>query len=256
MLNATSKYKFPLKPFIANGIALWLLCAVLHEQQLFKFPIFKSKDDLVGFLFFFFVFYLVIAAFHAAIYFVLSLFPQILLFHLFKTKIKKQLWWWVIFLLPFVFFTSYHIYLTAPTVRAKSILEIANLAPLPESAQDIYVYTWSSPMSGEKYLRFQAEPDGIEQFINNSPILKDVEYDIYNKDKMRLYDPKIYPYNKYDPNSSHEYIVPRRSIPDWYREEIKGAGRRYEIQPEGYHYPGEVIIDYENNIVYVKLVFS
>ena len=169
-------------------------------------------------------------------------------------KIKKKLWC-LIFLLLFAILGSYFLYRSIPNVRARSILANANLAPLPESAQDIYVHTWSSFMSGAEYLRFHAKPEDIEQFINDSPILKDVKFDIYKKDKMRLYKPENYPYNLDDVNNSHEYFVPR-PCPDWYKEEIKGAGRRYEIQPEGYHYPGEVIIDYENNIVCVKLIFS
>jgi hypothetical protein len=62
-----------------------------------------------------------------------------------------------------------------------------------------------------------------------------------------------------DPNFSrgpHEYFFHDSRTPVWYKDEIKGAGRRFEFQPKGYHYPGELIFDEESNFVYVKLIFS
>ena len=111
-------------------------------------------------------------------------------------------------------------------------------------------------MSGEEYLKFKASPDDIELFLAASPILKDKECVNYTEDKMRLAYPEDYKENEGLYNTPHEYFFPHHMAPDWYKGEIEGLGRRYEIQPDGYHYPGEVIIDDESGIVFVYLIFS
>jgi hypothetical protein len=112
-------------------------------------------------------------------------------------------------------------------------------------------------MSGEEFLRFSATAGDIAVFLETSPILKNKEYQRYSKDRMRL------PYSKesfksiYENISEpHEYFMPEAHAPDWYIEEIKGDGRRYNFRPKRYHYPGEVIVDDEKNIVFVYLCFS
>lgn len=255
MLKTISTNHFPAKPFLANGIALWIMCAILHEIHLIVWATFQPKDSWGDFLFIA-TLYLIFATIHASFYFVLSLLPQMILYHFFKVRIRKRLWWWIIFLSPFALLGSFHLYLATPTVQARTILSNANLASLPESAQDISVYTWSSLMSGEEFLKFDAESEEIAQFISSSPILKDVVCNTYTKDRMRLLQSENFAFRFEDVNDPHEYFRPDSSNPDWYKEEIKGAGRRYEFQPDGYHYPGEVIIDDDQDIVYVKLTFS
>jgi len=56
--------------------------------------------------------------------------------------------------------------------------------------------------------------------------------------------------------AEHEVFVPDPSTPDWYKQEIRGPARRYIIRPKGYHYPGEVLVDDEENFVFVQLCFS
>jgi hypothetical protein len=92
--------------------------------------------------------------------------------------------------------------------------------------------------------------------LDESPILEGKECEKFSKERMRLKYPKDYGSKEEHFGHGHQYFRPDPSAPDWYIEEIEGTGRRYEIQPEGYHYPGEVIVDYEKHLVFVMLVFS
>ena len=56
--------------------------------------------------------------------------------------------------------------------------------------------------------------------------------------------------------AGHKTFSPDPSVPPWYREEIRGNGRRYEIPAEGFHNWGEVIVDDVNNIVYINVIWS
>jgi hypothetical protein len=199
----------------------------------------------------------IFVAFPAAFLIGISLSYQAIIYRLFRTRIRSTLLWAILFLLPAIALSGDLFYRHLPKVAANRILAHGELAPLPESATDIKVYTWSSPMSGEEFLRFSATPDDIEVFLNTSPILKRAECKKYSKDKMRLPYSKDY-FNKFEKhyNDSHEYFSPERDAPEWYIEELRGVGRRYTIHPKGYHYPGEVIINDEKNLVFVSLCFS
>ncbi len=156
----------------------------------------------------------------------------------------------VLVLLPAFLIGGRTIFHSLPSVRAAQILESAELSALPESATEITVYAWWTPMSGEEYLAFRASHDDIELFVGKSPILKAAERRDYSRAKMRLLD------GERVQSTGAEYIRHHRTAAPWYMEEIRWRARRYRIRPKGYHHEGEVIIDQENDIVFVKLVFS
>jgi hypothetical protein len=147
-------------------------------------------------------------------------------------------------------------YNSLPSVRAQQILTSAGLGALPESATGITVYAWWTPMSGEDYLKFHASPEDIGLFVTKAPILKGAEHWDYSRAKMRLLDRENTAPTEGSGASDHEYILHHRTVPPWYMEEIRWKARSYRIRPKGYQLPGEVIIDQENNVVFVKLVFS
>ena len=256
MSKTTATNRFPWQPFLINGLALWVMCAVLHDVHLVVYFAFQPgwhwPDLLIVF-----TLYSVLATIHACFYCIVSLLPQLVLFYILKARIRKRLGWWIIFLLPFASLGSYHLYLATPPVQARAILSNANLATLPKSAYDISVYTWSSPMSGEEFLKFTASPNDIDSFLKTSPILNGLECTTYTEKHMRIPYPNNYFFQDDEIDISHEYFHQYGGgAPDWYKSGIRGPGRRYEIQPKGYHNPGEVIIDDQTNTIFVKLVFS
>ena len=159
-------------------------------------------------------------------------------------------------LTPIILIAGMIIYESIPIVAARKILLHANLSPLPDSYYEINAWHWSSLFSGEEFLKFRASPEDIESFLSSSPILKDKIYELYSIERMRIPYPDKYGTEEEHFNTPHEYYYPSPSAPDWYIEQLKGPGRRYEIHPEDYYYPGEVIIDDESGTVFVKLVFS
>ena len=246
MMEHRTSMQFPRLPCLLNGLVLWTVCLASREMwQLIR-------SGVVSII----VFKAVFASIATGFLVVLSFVLQIVLFSLFKNKIKNMFEWYVLFMLPSIAIGSMSIYFAVPSVKARVILSHAELANLPRSAHDIRVYTWSSPMSGEEFLKFKASSDDIEIFIASSPILKNKECEKYTQKKMRLPYPKNDGVEKEYLNTQHEYYIPDLSAPDWYDGEIKGNGRRYEIHPDGYHYPGELIIDDASSTISVKLIFS
>lgn len=190
-----------------------------------------------------------------------------LVYHFLRKRIKHNLIWATIFVLPVILLCGFLLYdslrarsififESQPSKKAQRILSHAEMAILPDSATDIQVYTWSSPFSGEEFLSFKASQNDINMFLKESPILLGLECQIYSKERMRLKYPKYYGTKEEHFQFRHDYFNPDPSAPSWYNPEIRGRGKRYEIHPKGYHCPGEVIVDEEENLVFVKLVFS
>jgi hypothetical protein len=175
--------------------------------------------------------------------------------HDFKHRVSSTRVWAVVFISPAVLIGGYFTYRALPASRARAILAYADLARLPPSARHVRSYRWSSPMSGEKFLRFAASAEDIERFLQESPILRGKKCERYSAERMRLPYPDDFGREEHFTGST-VYFTPSLTAPSWYREEVRGRGRRYEIQPEGDHYPGEVLIDDEEHVVYVHLMFS
>ena len=69
-------------------------------------------------------------------------FYQRALYDLIQTMVSHWITWSVLMLLPVALFGAGGVYRSLPSVRARQILGTAELAPLPESATEITVYTW------------------------------------------------------------------------------------------------------------------
>jgi hypothetical protein len=156
-------------------------------------------------------------------------------------------------LLPVVLIGGRAIYLALPSVRAANILANAELAPLPPSAREIKVYTWSTPFSGEWRLCFRADRADIERFLEASPALRKAEFREYSAERMRLIDPEPYRDRSNDDPNGPDYFRPDFNMPPWYIQEIRGPGKRYKTKAPGYSDPGEVIVHNEDDLVFVGL---
>jgi len=181
-----------------------------------------------------------------------SLLWHLALYHSLGRRVSHPLFWAILFVLPGVLGGTKVFHGSLPTVRVRTLLSFAELAPLPESAREIRIYTWSSPFSGEDLLRFTADRNDVERFLAQSPALQGQEPKRYSAQRMKLPLPKGF---QSVPNEGNEYFVPRHR-PTWYKQEIRGPARKYLVQPPRYQLPGEVLVDEETNTVYVYLCFS
>jgi hypothetical protein len=132
--------------------------------------------------------------------------------------------------------------------KIKYLLEDGRLAPLPENAKNVQIHGWSGLFTGCKYIKFESDKNGIDQFINRSPSLQGVTPAIFNGEHMLL------PYKK--DSYKHEYFMKPSSMPDWYSPTIKKQGRRFRIPAKNSHNWGEVIINDENNTVFIQIIWS
>ena len=213
---------------IINGIILFCLCMFWND----------SADVLLDFIAF-------------LIFISLSSVVQGIVFLIARRFKTPRIMWIILFLSPSLFLTFNSAYYSLPRVKIRQVISDGRLAEIPESAQNLKVYTWSSLFSGEGFICFEAGPEEIQKFINDSPGLKGIVPKIYSEDKMHI----PYPLN-YDGNSTHDYFTPDSSAPKWYKEQLRNKGRIYEIPPEEGHNSGTVIIDDSTNTVYIKVIWS
>jgi hypothetical protein len=117
-----------------------------------------------------------------------------------------------------------------PLVWAPNVLARLDLAPLPPSARHIRVDIRRVLFCAEEFLRFEADPDVIEQFLADSANLKKT---LRDWDQPRTRTTSYY-------NSSS---------PSWYDQPLSGRWRCYDVNMPGNI--GEVIVDDEKHAVYV-----
>jgi len=238
-----------------------------HSSTITRFPwrfsflnvliYFFARLDIIGIMYSGNVSIIPLKAFIATvpttILIVISLVYQVVAYKLLKYVTRRKLVYAVIFLLPGGVFGSYYLYWSLPMVEAQTILEDAELAPLPQSATAVRAFSWSTGFSGCMFLRFRAISIDIEAFLSTSPILRKVECQKYSKDRMRLATQDDYHNKRKYDEDANDYFQSDWSAPSWYIGELKGSGRRYIIVPKKYGHAGEVIINEEENIVFVKL---
>jgi hypothetical protein len=140
-----------------------------------------------------------------------------------------------------------------PVRRAPAVLDRAGLAALPASAREVKVHAWAFLMSGKYTLRFAAEPNDIERFLAESPSLKGRQCQTYSRDRMRLRARNLEQRLSRPRADGHEYYEPWMGVPGWYKREIQGPGRRYEVNWYDGKYQGELIVDDEDHVVYVHV---
>lgn len=140
-----------------------------------------------------------------------------------------------------------------PVKRSPVVLNRAGLAPLPDSSRDVRVHAWGFLMSGKYTLRFTADPNDIERFLAASPSLERIGARTYSRERMRLPGGDYVKLSDQYDAQGNEYFTPECDVPDWYRQEIRGPGRRYEISWYDGKYQGELLIDDEEHTVYVHV---
>ena len=217
---------FPWRFVIFNAVIIFIIC--ISSRKMLEL-IFEGAFSTI-------ITAIILALIGTFFWMLLSLGYQVLVYKIFRKRIRRDLLWAVLFILPAIVLGTSWLYVSLPTVNARRILNLAELAPLPESATDIKVYEWSFIFSGEKYLRFRASPSDIEKFLKESPILQDAECEKFPADGIRARSP--------NPNA-----------PDWYKGDIK-KGRLYIIRPKWGYYPGQVVVDDEEHFVYVNIIWS
>jgi hypothetical protein len=129
-------------------------------------------------------------------------------------------------------------------IVVRDTLKVGRLAVLPASAVEVRALDRSYLFTGERYLRFRVSPEDIERFIADSPALKEAPVESFDLTTTAAIEP------------AYRGPLTHPDEPEWYRGEVRGKGRRYEISPgNGYSY-GEVIIIEGSNVVLVRVVWS
>jgi len=133
----------------------------------------------------------------------------------------------------------------------KTTLKLGRLAPIPESATDLRIDGTSNLFSSTYYISFRATAKDIDNFIQNSPGLNGLLPTRFDANHQHL------PFSKDDEirNAEHEYFGLDKRYP-WFNPVITTRGRKYEIPQDHDANSGEVIINDETNVVYIKVSHS
>jgi len=245
-----SQIPFPWIFVLLNGIIVFIVC--IASREIIRFFLNGSFSFLK-----YYTCIECISAFQSSgVLLALSLPYQAVLYFLLRKKLKNNFFWAILFIVPAIALGTNSLFHTLPKVRALRILSYGRLASLPKSARDVREYSWSSLVAGEWFLRFNAGPEDIETFINNSESIKGRDYEIYSSEKMRLPHPmdikKSIEYQK----AGHVLYFPDATTPDWYIQKIDSKAREYKIPDKDKHNWGEVIVDDVNDVVYIKVIWN
>jgi hypothetical protein len=140
-----------------------------------------------------------------------------------------------------------------PVRRSPTVLDRAGLAALPPSARDVKVHSWAFMLSGKYTLRFTAEPNDIERFLDDSPSLQGVTCRQYSRERMMLRSEDYVSIFGQRNTQGNDYFATQRDVPRWYQQEIRGRGRRYDVKWYDGKYQGELLVDDESHTVYVHV---
>jgi len=135
----------------------------------------------------------------------------------------------------------------------KVLLSAGRLAAIPVSASDLMVDGTDNLFSSKHYIKFKADPTDIEEFIQNSASIRSITPDRFDRGHQYVPFPKDADTATFD--ERHEYFGLDKRCP-WFDPTIKVRGRKYTIDQDDDVNGGEVVIDDEKNIVYIRVYHS
>jgi hypothetical protein len=235
---------FPLRYLLANAAVLFVACFIWGNG-----PQALSTVGLVAAMLM-----AATSAFIAGFLVLFSLACQGSVYLLLKNRLRHNVVWGVLFLLPGAAAIAFVTYGSIPSVQTRRILSEAQLAQLPKTARCIRVCSMPKirGIAGD-FLMFEADQADIESFLSASPILTGREARRYSSAGMRLAHRNGSTPNEEQPEMGHEYFTPSPYVPKWYHQEITGQGRRYEFQPMESECYGELVFSEETNTVFIHL---
>jgi hypothetical protein len=185
----------------------------------------------------------------------LCVFYQSVVYRFLRTRIKNSLTWAVLFLLPAIFISAHRVHASLPGVRVQRLLSEAGLASLPKSRTNLRISGWWFPDEMGRCLMFRASRGDIETFLDTSPSLVDRECERFSLERMRVEYPT-------DDRKWLEYreaghvLFMSESTPPWYEGELRSYGRYYYLPSKNHSPSCEIIVDDEEHIVYIQMIWS
>lgn len=134
----------------------------------------------------------------------------------------------------------------------KAALELGRLADIPQSATDLKIDGTSNLFSSTYYLSFKANPAEIEEFIQNSPGLKGQTPTRFDPERQYLPYPKD---GEEAWDDGNEHFFPSERYP-WFDPTIRTRGRKYVIPQDKHANGGQVIVNDETHVVYIRASHS
>ncbi|MFH1745439.1 MAG: hypothetical protein ABIG44_00175 [Planctomycetota bacterium] len=130
-------------------------------------------------------------------------------------------------------------------------LEMGRLTELPESATEVQIGGTGNVRAATFYICFSAPPEDIDGFITGSRSIGHLHPEQLSAEHMYL--PARARSEDVEEAARHVYFQPDTRYP-WYDPTVRTRGRRYVIPENLDGNSGEVIIDDDRHIVYVRVV--
>jgi hypothetical protein len=134
--------------------------------------------------------------------------------------------------------------------KLRQALSMGRLAGIPEFVTDFKFDGTGSRSSAAFFIKFTAAPVDIERFVTGSPGLSTLVPESLGPERMYL---------PYPASSTHPVVLGQHVFfrPDerysWFDPTVRGKGRRYVIPKDPNANEGEVTIDDEKLVVYIKV---
>lgn len=144
-----------------------------------------------------------------------------------------------------------------PGPRLRAALALGHLARVPKSASGLQADGTGDARAATFYVRFAAPPGDIEQFIRDSLSIRWVTPELLEPQHMYL------PRGTAPPTPTTAAAGSQPSGPVWFEPDprypwfdptVRGPGRRFVIPRDPDGNSGEVIIDDEHNVVFIRVV--
>ncbi len=172
------------------------------------------------------------------------------IFFAFRRRIRNEMIWKTLLLLPAILLIGRIIYSSTPAARTQSVLSSGQLAPLPKSARDIKVGHISFVIGSRRFLKFHASRKDIEHFLNASPGLHDQASEGSRGGKVNLAQPERGQTARAQQESGNrDDFACDQGAPAWYKQELMERDRFYQTRDQGV----QVIVDDEQNVVFVRV---
>ena len=134
--------------------------------------------------------------------------------------------------------------------KLRSALRLGRLAAIPKAASDLQCDTVSGGSSPTYFIKFAASAMEIHRFLADSPGLRRVTPETLGPQQMYLLQSAGS--GKPEEADGHVYFLPEERFP-WFNPTIRVKGRRYLIPQDEHANRGEVIVDDDKHVVYIRI---
>ncbi len=138
--------------------------------------------------------------------------------------------------------------------KLRAALRLGQLADLPRAASNVHFDGLVRDGRAHYFVTFTASADDIDRFLRTSPGLRTVLAEPLGPQRMSVPRGTVLPTTTSSPAAPGAHVIydPEPQFP-WFAPNVQTQGRRFVITPGDLTGRGEIIVDDERHIVYIRV---